>query len=221
MPDPYQRVAVFDLDGTLVRGDSFARFLRLLLLRRPIRAVISLLSAIILVPLFLISRTRRRAVAGFLWLATIGVPPHRFEALAEEFALAHAAEPRRIAITLDRLRSHQRAGDRVIIVTGCADPLAGAVCRALGLAGVEVIAARLEHSRRAHRVAEGCLGADKVRRLEQAGVVPPIEYAYSDSAVDLPLLRAAKHPVLVGPSPRTRQRVRAALGADPAVLPLD
>jgi phosphatidylglycerophosphatase C len=214
-------VVVFDLDGTLVRGYCFSQFLRLLLLRRPFRAAVSLLAAVVLIPLYLVSFTRDWGIAGFLWLATVGLPPERFDALARDFAFSHAAGPRRIAVALDRLHAHIQAGDRVVVATGSADPVATAVCDALGLTGIEVIAMRLCHRRWAHRVAEGCLGIEKLRRIEEAGLVTPVAYAYSDSWVDIPLLRAAVRPVLVGPSSRTVRRVRAALGTDPEILPLN
>ena len=213
-----RRVVVFDLDGTLVRGYCFASFLRGLLLRGPARAAASLLSSVILVPLYLIPVTRDRAVSGFLWLATVGMSADLFHALAREFAREHAAEPRRIAVALDQLAAHLRAGDRVIVATGSADPVASAVCEALGLSDIEVIAARLSRGRRAWRFLEGCLGAAKVRRLERAGIATPVACAYSDSDLDLPLLRAALRPVLVDPSPSALRRVREALGADLEVL---
>ncbi len=223
MPDPLrqkslQRVVVFDLDDTLVRGDSFGLFLRALMLRRPARAAASLLSAVVLLPLFLLTVTHDRAVSAFLWLATVGISQDRFDALAQEFALAHAAKPRRIAVALDRLHSHVEAGDRVIVATGCAEPLASAVCAALGFADLEVIATRLGYRRRAQRVIDSCRGTGKVRLLEEAGIATPVAYAYSDSSVDLPLLRAAVCPVLVNPSARCHQQIREALGADPEVL---
>ncbi|HEY1700077.1 MAG TPA: haloacid dehalogenase-like hydrolase [Trebonia sp.] len=220
LQDTQQRVVVFDLDGTLVRGYCFSQFVRLLLLRRPLRGAMSLVSAVVLVPLYLVPFTRDLGAAGFIWLATIGLSPERFDALARDFAFSHAAGPRRIATALDRLQSHIQAGDRVIVATGSADPVASAVCDVLGLTGVEVIAARLRYGGRAQRVAEGCLGIEKLRRIELAGVVTPVSYAYSDSWVDIPLLSSAVRPVLVGPSPRTVRRVRAALGSDPEILPL-
>ncbi|WP_147944610.1 MULTISPECIES: haloacid dehalogenase-like hydrolase [Microbispora] len=211
-------VVVFDLDDTLVRGDSFGRFLRMLLLRRRLRAAAALTAAVVLVPLFILPPTRRRATAGFVWLATAGVPPERFHALAEEFAVAHTAEPRRIAVALDRLRAHLDTGDRVVVATACADPLATAVCRSLGLDGVEVIAAQLRRGRHAFTPVRGCYGAAKPGRLREIGVTMPLAHAYTDSAVDLPLLRAAAQRCLVDPSPRTLQRVRAELGDEVTVL---
>ncbi|GGO07614.1 haloacid dehalogenase-like hydrolase [Microbispora bryophytorum] len=215
---PERPVVVFDLDDTLVRGDSFSRFLRMLLLRRPLRATVALTTAVVLVPLFLLPPTRRRATQGFIWLATAGVPPERFLDLAEEFAVAHTAEPRRISVALDRLQAHLDAGDRVVVATACADPLATAVCRSLGLDGVEVIAAQLRRGRHAFKAVRGCHGAAKPERLREIGVTIPVAHAYTDSAVDLPLLRAAARRCLVDPSPRTLQRVRAELGEEVTVL---
>jgi phosphatidylglycerophosphatase C len=211
-------VAVFDLDDTLVRGDSFGRFLRVLLLRGPGRAAASLMSAVFLLPLFFLPPTRRLAIAGFLWLATVGVPSSRFAELAEEFAAAHTAGPRRIAVALQRLHAHLDAGDRVVVATACADPVATAVCRGLGLDAVEVVAAQLRRGRCSFRAVRGCLGAEKVLRLHEAGIAIPVAYAYTDSATDLPLLQSATHRYLIDPTPRGLQRVGDELGTEFTVL---
>ncbi|MFD0567082.1 haloacid dehalogenase-like hydrolase [Kitasatospora saccharophila] len=110
------------------------------------------------------------------------------------------------------------AGTRVVVATGCAEPLASAVCRELGLDGVELLAAELAPGRFAHRPVRGCLGTQKVARLGESGIAVPVDHAYTDSSMDLPLLRAAEHRYLVEPRPRTVARVRAALGAGFTVL---
>jgi phosphatidylglycerophosphatase C len=198
---PDRRVAVFDLDGTLLRGDSFSRFGRQLIFRGRTRAAATLLSAPLLGAMFLVPPTRRLAVTGLLWLATAGLSAQRFAALAATFAAEHAAEAagNRIPDVLDRLRAHLAAGDRVVIATACADPLASAICRELGLDGVEIVAAQLRPGRSGMRPVHGCRGAEKVRRLRAAGIETPVEYAYTDSAVDIPLLLVARHRYLVAP----------------------
>ncbi|GAA2096641.1 HAD family hydrolase [Kitasatospora saccharophila] len=215
MPEP--RVAVFDLDGTLCRGDSFAGFLRRSMLRGRFRAVVSLAAAVVLVPLFLLPAGRRRAVRGFVLLATAGRSTAQLAAMAAEFAASHVARGR-IEPVLARLREHRERGDRVVVATGCAEPLASAVCRELGLDGVELLAAELAPGRFAHRPVRGCLGTQKVARLGESGIAVPVDHAYTDSSMDLPLLRAAEHRYLVEPRPRTVARVRAALGAGFTVL---
>ena len=214
-------VAVFDLDGTLLRGDSFARFGRELIFRGRLRTAAALLSAPLLGTLFLVPGARRVAVTGFLWLATTGLSAERLEDLAAEFAAAHAGPEagNRIHVALDRLRTHLNAGDRVVIATACADPLATAICRELGLDRVEVVAAQLRPGRRSGmRPVRGCRGREKVDRLRAAGISLPVSYAYTDSAVDIPLLLAARHRYLVSPRPGHVRLVLDKVGRGVVVL---
>ena len=146
-PAAGRRVAVFDLDGTLLRGDTTVEFIRGLILRSRARTAAALLTAPLLGPLFFMPFVRRYAITVLLWIATAGLPPGRVEALVDQFAAEHAAEGNQIRGVLDRLHAHLAAGDRVVIATGCADWLATATCRALGLDTVEVVAARLRQGR--------------------------------------------------------------------------
>jgi phosphatidylglycerophosphatase C len=216
MPTQPRRVAVFDLDDTLVRGDSFALFTRHLLFRRRWRAALALLSAPLLWPMLFLSTTRRTAIGGLLWIATAGLSEGEFTALAKRFAATHA--DRRIPHALDRLHHHIDTGDRVLIATACADPLATAICAELDLPGVEIVAARLRRGRTGMRPVLGCRGAEKVQRLRAAGVTLPVDYAYTDSAVDLPLLQVATHRYLVEPSRRHLDRIQAALADTVTVI---
>jgi len=229
---PERDVAVFDLDGTLLRGDTTAEFVRGLIWRSPPRAAVAVAFAPVLGPLFFVPFARRYAITVLLWIATFGLPPGRFETLMEEFAVQHAAEAGRITVVLDRLHAHLEAGDRVVIATGCADWLASAVCRALGLDTVEVVAARLQQGRLFVRPSRGCgmwnalpaatgpfsFGVEKVRRLAAAGISIPVAYAYTDSVNDLPLLLAATERYVVDPGPRLLRRIRGKAGPQCAPL---
>jgi phosphatidylglycerophosphatase C len=225
-------VAVFDLDGTLLRGDATVEFIRGLILRSPARTAVALLIVPLLGPFFFMPFSRRYAITALLWIATAGLPPGRIEALVERFAAAHAAEGNRIRLVLDRLHAHLAAGDRVVIATGCADWLATATCRALGLNTVEVVAARLQQGRNFVRPSRDCgmwdalptsagvlsFGLEKLRRLAAAGITFPVAYAYTDSATDLPLLLAATERHVVEPSPRHLRRIRGKAGRRCVVL---
>jgi phosphatidylglycerophosphatase C len=225
-------VAVFDLDGTLLRGDTTAEFIRGLILRSPARTAAALLIAPLLWPFFFMPFTRRNAITVLLWIATAGLPPHRIEALVQRFTAAHAAEGNQIRVVLDRLHAHLAAGDRVIIATGCADWLAIATCRALGLDTVEVVAARLRQGRTFVRPSRECgmwdalptstgvmsFGLEKLRRLAAAGITFPVAYAYTDSATDLPLLLAATERHVVEPSQGHLRRIRGKAGPKVVVL---
>jgi phosphatidylglycerophosphatase C len=219
-------VAVFDLDGTLLRGDTTVEFIRSLILRSPARTAAALLIGPFLGPFFFMPFTRRNAITVLLWIATVGLPRREIEALVERFAAAHAAEGNQIRVVLDRLHAHLAAGDRVVVATGCADWLATAACRALGLEEVQVVAARLRQGRTFVRPSRECgmwdalptsagvmsFGLEKLRRLAAAGITFPVAYAYTDSATDLPLLLAATERHVVDPAPRHLRRIRAKAG---------
>ncbi|HEY2552025.1 MAG TPA: haloacid dehalogenase-like hydrolase [Streptosporangiaceae bacterium] len=220
--DGARRVAVFDLDGTLLRGDSLASFITSLLFRDRIRAAVAVLAAPLLGLMFFVPVARRRAISALLWLATTGLPAGSLDGLLREFADRHAADGNQIAVALDRLHAHLSDGDHVVIATACAEDLASELCRALGLDQVQVVGARLSRGR-SWLPAAGCrmwdalptstgassFGAEKVRRLREAGISTPVSCAYTDSTADLPLLLAASRRYLVDPSPAQLRRLRA------------
>ncbi|NNH23658.1 haloacid dehalogenase-like hydrolase [Pseudokineococcus marinus] len=217
---PSREVAVFDLDGTLLSGDAFGLFLAHLLRRPPARAVAALATAPVWLPAFLLTPTRLAAERYLVWLAAVGISPQDFTVKAAHFAADHA-DPRSGRATptvLARLREHQGRGDRVVVATGCASPLAEHLCDALGLGDVEVVASTLTRTRWGLPRAVPARGRGKVRALAAAGVSLPVDHAYTDSWTDLPLLRAARVAHVVNASPRHLRRFRRALGGDVDVM---
>lgn len=216
-----RRTVVFDLDGTLVAGNSYRLFVRHLLLKHPARRTLVLLTVPVWAPLMLLPRTRARTERYLLWLSCVGMDPSSFAAAARDFAVSHAGPTGgRVATAgLARLRAHLSQGDRVIVATGCGAPLAQEVCRVLGLDGLDVVSSTVSRGRwslSTHVVP--ALGEGKVRALEAAGVRFPVDHAYSDSAEDLPLLRGARVAHVVDPTPRDWRRLRRDLGADVDLL---
>ncbi|MGY1706454.1 haloacid dehalogenase-like hydrolase [Geodermatophilus sp. SYSU D00697] len=208
---------VFDLDGTLVAGDSFGLFLRRLLTRHPGRLLAAVLSAPAWVPALLLAPTRTLAERYLVWLAAVGMDEAAFTAAAGDFAAEHAAPAggRVAAAALDRLHQHLQRGDRVVVATGCAAPLAQQLCAVIGLDGVDVVSSTMTRGRwglPARTVP--ARGRGKLRALEAAGIRLPVDHAYSDSSSDLPLLRAARMPHVVDPRPRDWARLRRELGPD-------
>ncbi len=211
---------VFDLDDTLLATDSFARFLSHLLRRSPARLALVVLSA----PAWLALGARRtgriHAERLVVWAATVGLHPERLQELVRAFAAEHAgvAGGRRIDLALARLHEHRAAGNRVVVATGCAQPLARALCDALGLQDLQVVASTFTAHRWRLPHAVPARGQAKVRALLAAGLELPVEHAYSDSLADLPLLRAARTAHLVRPRARELPALLQVLGEDVEVL---
>lgn len=219
--DRRPQTVVFDLDGTLVAGDSFGAFLRHLITGRFLRCAAAVLTAPLWVPAILLPPTRLTAQRYMVWVAAVGMDEHAFTTAAADFATRHAGPTsgRSAAAALARVRDHQASGDRVIIATGCAAVLAHPVCAVLGLTEVEVVASTLTYRRwRLPHPVRSARGSGKLQALHAAGVEFPVDHAYSDSATDLPLLRAARTAHVVDPTPRNWFRLHRALGPDVDLL---
>ena len=121
--------------------------------------------------------------------------------------------PRILPEALELVRSHQRAGDTVMIVTATNEFVTRPIAQALGVS--ELIAVELE--RNAHGWITGEIRGipsfreGKVLRVEQWLSARGLAWTdveltfFSDSMNDLPLLEKAQHPVATNPDARLRQ----------------
>jgi len=115
-------------------------------------------------------------------------------------------------VALDLVRSHQEAGDQVVIVTATNDFITRPIAQLFGVS--ELIAVELE------RDASGWITGNiagvpsmregKVVRVQQWLAARGLDWAsvdstfYSDSINDVPLLERVDHPVATNPDPRLR-----------------
>jgi phosphatidylglycerophosphatase C len=210
-------LAVFDLDGTLVTRDSFLAFLlsygrryRRYLALALLPFDVSLYVARLISTRTLKQRVLRRFFKGQSW--------ERIHDHARWFC-EHWAATHLHPVGLQRLREHQQAGDRIILLTASPSLYVREVGRYLGIN--EVVCTEVRDT---PGVCSGeidgpnCKGADKVVKLTQylgGAEAPPASYAYGDSKSDLPVLRWARHGFLVrkdGCREVTRGEERVAVG---------
>lgn len=204
------RVVLFDFDGVLIRGDTFAMFMRNRYAHARWRKGLVLLFS----PWFLLLLpfSRRRVLRALVHVGLLGLNEARYRNLAQASAVALVRQPGRFCREgLGALRKHQAAGDLVVIVTGCEESLVRSVLAELGVANVEVLASRLRASRFGMRSDWHNVGRRKVERLAQHGI-EAWQVAYSDSSQDLPMLALAAEAVLVNATPKLCKRVEKALG---------
>lgn len=204
-------VVLFDLDGVLTRHDTFAGFVARRLLRGPHRLAL----ALPLVPFMLLPATRRPAATLLVRLALTRMSVARYRAAVAAHAARMAANPKALHPDCVReARRHLDAGARVIFVTASEEALARALLDRVGLPEVELVASRLRRSGRAWHVALHNHGEEKPRQLLARGIAPPWEVAYSDHAVDLPMLRGARTAILVNPRDALLARARRELSGE-------
>jgi HAD superfamily hydrolase (TIGR01490 family) len=187
--------AFFDVDDTLIRGNSMASFLR-----HAGGNVPEVAAALRGLPRAEANRRYYRQFAG--WSAA------RLAELGRDWFSPELFSPP----VLDALRAHRAAGERVFLVSGsffaCLDPIAAAVGaqRAFGTrpvvrAGVltgEVRAPMIDEVKaRVVVLVAAALGLDLARCS-----------AYGDHESDLPMLNVVGRPVVVGENPVLRAAAR-------------
>lgn len=200
---------LFDFDGTLVRGDCAAAWLRDLLRGDPLRRLLAGISFPFLAPGFAWWRSAWLPASFYTWLATVGRTDEALAEAREEFLRLCALRREQLLIVpaVERLHAHLAAGHEVVIVTGSEARLARDVWRALGQPEVPVIGSSVKPAWGGWIGVEHTVGPRKLAALARAGIEPPFAAVYSDSARDLPLLCETARPVLVAPDARSLARV--------------
>ena len=196
-----RKLVVFDFDHTLYDGDSGGHLVRWLIRRSAWRSLAAILAAPILLPLVAFLPTRRFGISGFLWIGTLGTHArHDLDALIDQYVTHDAANirARLLPKALAVLQRHRDAGDDVLVATGAPPELARAILDFVAHQDLPVIGSLSRPFLGGLVTREHCHHENKMRMVRAAGH-GPIEVAYSDSAADLPLLLAARAPVVVNP----------------------
>lgn len=207
-------LAVFDLDGTLLNGDSTALWLWECVKRSPMRLLATFAAAPIAGPMIALPFTRRLGASILLWIATAGLSERQLLSSCEAFASTFAErrysldwKPRALAA----LDNHVAAGDRVVVVTAAPTCLARALLQTLNRP-VDVLGTSLKPGFGGWIANLHCRNKRKCEALADAGHGVRWTYAYTDSLDDLPILRAADRPVIVkGGKAAERRLFRAGL----------
>jgi len=213
-------LVVFDFDHTLYDGDSGGHLVLWLLKRSWLRRIGAILAAPLLLPLVAFLPTRRFGISGFLWIGTLGLHDRTaLDALIDRY-VAHDEQRIRARLlpkALAVLQAHRAAGDRVLVATGAPPELARAILDFVAHKDLPVIGSLSRPFVGGLVTREHCHHENKMRMVRAAGH-GPIEVAYSDSAADLPLLLAARKPVVVNPKPGRVEMFRRVLPAGTPIL---
>jgi phosphatidylglycerophosphatase C len=193
-------LVVFDFDHTLYDGDSGSHLFAWLIRRSAWRKLLALLIAPIAGPMVAFLPTRRHGIGAFVWVGTL-FERTPFDTLIDRYVAAHvdSIRARLLPIALEVFDRHRAAGDRVVVATGAPPRLARAILAFVAHEDVPVIGTEVERVFGGLRASRHCHHAMKMAMLREAGFASEIATAYSDSTADLPLLLAARQPVVVNP----------------------
>ena len=195
------KLVVFDFDHTLYDGDSGGHLVLWVLKRSWPRRIAALLATPLLLPLVAFLPTRRFGISGYLWIGTFGLHDRRdLDRLIDRYVTADEAgiRARLLPKALVVLQQHRDAGDRVVVATGAPPELARAILDFVAHQDLPVIGSVSRPFLGGLVTRDHCHHENKMRMVREAGH-GPIDIAYSDSAADLPLLQAARAPVVVNP----------------------
>lgn len=218
---PDALLVVFDFDNTLCKGDSGGRLIIWLLRRNLLRAIVAIIASVLLGPLLAFISTRRQGIGGYLWIATFGLHDYRdLNALIDRYVLdrGRTLSDDLLPIALATLDAHRRAGHRVVICTGAPPELVHAILKFVAREDVPVVGSHEAPFLGGLVTLDHCHSANKLRCLRNKGYGGDIAVAYSDSSADLPLLQAARWPVVVNPKPGNIAMFRRALGPETPLL---
>lgn len=202
-------IAIFDLDNTLIAGDSdhcWGEFL-------VEQGVVDSLSFKQVNDQFYEDyQTGELDIEAYLAFAL--EPLTRFtiaelEDLHREF-MQTKIEPLRLPKAVELINRHRLAGDTPLIITATNSFITRPIADWLGVEHLLACDPEIVDGRYSGKTLNTpCFQEGKVLRLhewlQQTGNGLQGSYFYSDSANDIPLLQAVTHPVAVDPCPRLRQ----------------
>jgi len=192
-----RRVVFFDLDGTLHQQDMFGTFMRYLLRRQPLNALLVLpLLPIIGGALLIKGRAARWPMSLLLWGCTFGHSEARLRQLEKEFVTWFRGHVTAFPVVQERLTNYLNANDADIwLITGSPQSLVEQVYfDTPWLPRVNLIATQMGRAWGGWVLTMRCLGHEKVVQLEKKIGTPLRLYSgYSDSKQDNPLLYFCQH----------------------------
>ena len=202
-------VVFFDLDGTLHQQDMFGSFLRYLLRRQPLNALLVLpLLPIIAIALLIKGRAARWPMSLLLWGCTFGHNEARLQALQADFVRWFRDNVTAFPLVQERLTTYLLSSDADIwLITGSPQSLVEAVYfDTPWLPRVNLIASQIQRGYGGWVLTMRCLGHEKVAQLERKIGTPLRLYSgYSDSNQDNPLLYFCQHRWRVTPRGELQQ----------------
>ena len=189
-------IAIFDFDGTMIRGDSIVAFVRYAVRRGklcPLAAIPQALNAWRGVTGRISFEEGKTRALRFL----MRMPEAEREAFCRDFCRERLL-PRIYPEALKRLKSHAAKDEPVLVVSASPDIYMRHLQEWLPIAAV--IATPLDEQGRVNRNMRGQEKVNSVKAWASAQPFPvdwASSHAYGDSAHDLPVMRLTGHPVVI------------------------
>ncbi|MEG3035668.1 MAG: haloacid dehalogenase-like hydrolase, partial [Aurantimicrobium sp.] len=188
---------VIDFDGVLVSGDVTVDLINRFLRRYPAR--IFKLAA--LIPNALAARNdkararlNRRAITKLF----AGITRLEYSELLNEVLDLYTKNPNKFNVQICQ-EVMKLPREEIVVATGADTELVKGLLKLLGMGQTQVLGSTFSALPNGIEITHHNVGQNKVQSLILADVYPRITTVYTDSAADLPLIRASQKAVLVNP----------------------
>ncbi|MFZ3091282.1 MAG: HAD family hydrolase [Nitrospirota bacterium] len=202
--------AIFDLDGTLTKKDTYVPFLLLCIKEFGLRrfSVIFLPLYVLLYKCGIITNARLKEV--FLSKILSGIPIEQLDPVAERF-VSYLINKGLNRTVIQILNAHLGQKNRVILATASFDFYTQRFAERIGIGQIVCTRSELKNGILTGRIlGSNCHGQEKVRRIEE--LLNPSDWGaslfYTDHYSDLPLLKKVGKGFIVNPSLKTRLVLR-------------
>lgn len=197
-------IVVYDMDGTLFRGDCGGAFITQQIKGNFLRLLLAIVIAPIAFPMLHIPSLRKIGVSAFLWIASVGIDEAAYSEILGQFINKYRIKP--IDAVLSECRKDIAEGRKVVIATGAGREMTKAFMQRLDLLEhVHLVTSQSKRFFGGMISAVQCNGETKLEELIKHGHPPPYLRVYSDSAMDLPILRSTNKAYLVNYREKDRQ----------------
>ena len=203
-----RRLALFDLDNTLLAGDSDHLWGEFLVARGIVDGAYYKEANDRFYADYQAGRLDIQAYQAFVMQVLAEHPLDRLRGWHRDF-MREVIEPIVLPKAVALVEAHRRAGDRLLIITATNDFITGPIAERFGIHDLVATTAELRNGRYTGRMAgTPCYREGKVTRLREWLAQHPHtldgSIFYSDSHTDLPLLELVATPVAVDPNAALR-----------------
>ena len=203
------RLALFDLDNTLLGGDSDHAWGDYLCERGILDPIAYKQRNDAFYQDYLNGTLDLQAYLAFSMEIFAATEPAQLDQWHREF-MRDCIEPIILPKALALLQQHREAGDKLVIITATNRFVTAPIARRLGVRTLLATECERDGERYTGRSTDiPCFREGKVTRLKRWMLENSYDlqdsYFYSDSLNDLPLLEQVTHPVAVDPDPKLRE----------------
>lgn len=196
-----KEIVVFDLDGTLLSGDSTKAWLTNRLKSNIFRFIAAISITPIALPLMKVKKYKSKGASLYFWIATYGLNEKQLENSFEKFSINindnYSNTIYWFENGITEIKNHLSDGRSVFIVTAAPEKLANVLFNATNL-NVQIIGTPLQKRLGGWVSGVHCRSYEKVKRLNKLDIKQPWFATYSDDIEDdYPILANCKNPYLI------------------------